>query len=222
MEKITNNKAYGFFDWIFRLVVVNLLTILLSFLVVTILPAIVAAAKTIEQYVRGSSDNVYRLYFSNFKRYSEKSFFVWIIYLLMFGVSVYGIYFYTGFDTANFFASAGFYMMVFMILMLVFTLLHVPFVIMHFPSFSIKETVKASILIGVNNIKITLLLLLILLAGVALFPFLPVSVLIGISVPLYLSVLLTRKIYAHLERINFENRFSNRKMEDEQDDDDGN
>jgi|GEM_PF-1054378 len=222
MEKITSGKAYGFFDWIFRLVVVNLLTILLSFFVVSILSAIVAATKTMEQYVKGSSDNVYKMYFSNFKHHSEKSFFIWIIYLAMFGAAVYGIYFYTGFETENLFASAGFYVMMFMILMLVFTLLHLPHVLVNFPGLSMKECVKASILIGVNYIKSSLLLLLILILSVALFPFLPISMLIGISLPIYLSVLVTRKIYAHLENIHFEDRFSNRKTEEEDENENGN
>ena len=67
MEKMVNSKAYGFFDWVFRLIIINLLTLLLSFFVVTILPAIVACMKTLKEYASGETEQVYKVYFRNFK-----------------------------------------------------------------------------------------------------------------------------------------------------------
>jgi uncharacterized membrane protein YesL len=148
MDKVVGSKAYSFFDWVFRLVIVNLLTVLLSFLVVTILPAIVAAYKTIQDYIRGNSENVYRLYFRNFKTYPEKSFFIWIIFILIMGISFISINYYIGIDTENIFASIGFYVMVVMVILVVFTLLHMPLILINFPKLTLMETVRASILVG--------------------------------------------------------------------------
>jgi uncharacterized membrane protein YesL len=207
MEKMSNGKALGFFDWIFRLVIINLLTLLLSFLVVTILPAIVACFQTIKDYGQGESEQVYKVYFRNFKLHSEKSFLIWLIYIVILGISLFSIDFYVGLDTQNLFASAGFYMMLFMVILLVFTSLHLPLVIVYFRSFSIIETIRASILLGGKYIISTILLLLVLVGGTLLLPLLPISVLIGISVPVYLAYKLSSPIYLYLEQIKFEEKY---------------
>jgi uncharacterized membrane protein YesL len=207
MEKISSGKALGFFDWIFRLVVINLLTLLLSFLVVTILPAIVACFQTIKDYSQGESEQVYKVYFRNFKLHSEKSFFIWLIILFILVTSFISINFYVGLDAQNLFASAGFYMMLFMVFLCVFVLLHLSLVIVYFRSFSVVETIKASILLGGKYLLTTLLLLFILIGGVLLFPLLPISVLVGISIPSYLAYKLSSPVYSYLVQIKFEEKY---------------
>jgi len=222
MDKVVGSKAYSFFDWVFRLVIVNLLTVLLSFLVVTILPAIVAAYKTIQDYIRGNSENVYRLYFRNFKTYSEKSFFIWIIFILIMGISFISINYYIGIDTENIFASIGFYVMVVMVILVVFTLLHMPLILINFPKLTLMETVRASILVGGKYFITTSILLVIFIGGLALLPILPISVLIGISFPIYLSTTLTLPVYTYLTKIKFEDRFHYEEGDDIDEDNHGN
>jgi uncharacterized membrane protein YesL len=207
MEKMSSGKTLGFFDWIFRLVVINLLTLLLSFLVVTILSAIVACYQTIKDYSEGESEQVYKVYFRNFKLHSEKSFLIWLIILFILGISLFSINFYVGLDAQNLFASAGFYMMLFMVILCVFVLLHLPLVIVYFRSFSLMETIKASILLGGKYLVTTMLLLLVLVGGLFLLPLLPISVLVGISIPSYLAYKLSSPVYLYLVGINFEEKY---------------
>ncbi|HOI47087.1 MAG TPA: DUF624 domain-containing protein [Bacilli bacterium] len=207
MEKMVNSKAYGFFDWVFRLIVINLLTLLLSFFVVTILPAIVACMKTLKEYASGETEQVYKVYFRNFKLYSEKSFFIWLILLVIIAISFISINFYVGLDTSNLFSSAGFYMMLFMVILIILILLHLPLIIIYFPSFTIIETVRASILLGGKYIITTILLLIILVLGVMILPVLPISVLIGISLPSFMAYKLTNPIYTYLQQIKFEEKY---------------
>ena len=47
-KKIGNSKVFSFFDWVWRLMVLNLLTIVFSLGVITIMPAICAAFKSIK------------------------------------------------------------------------------------------------------------------------------------------------------------------------------
>lgn len=207
MEKMVNSKAYGFFDWVFRLIIINLLTLLLSFFVVTILPAIVACMKTLKEYASGETEQVYKVYFRNFKLYSEKSFFIWLILLVIIAISFISINFYVGLDTANLFSSAGFYMMLFTVVLIVFILLHLPLIIIYFPSFTITETIRASILLGGKYIITTILLLVILILGVLILPVLPISVLIGISLPSFIAYKLTSPVYTYLQQIKFEEKY---------------
>ena len=77
LEKKLNSKTYRFFDYLFGLVIVNLMTIILSLLIVTLLPAVTTAYQTISDFKEVGPSKVFRMYFSNLKKHIEKLVFKW-------------------------------------------------------------------------------------------------------------------------------------------------
>ena len=62
-EQKLNSKPYRFFDQIYRLLVLNVITIILGITVVGLFPAFVATTATLKQ---GNQMNVFKQFFKNF------------------------------------------------------------------------------------------------------------------------------------------------------------
>ena len=91
-ETKMNSKAYRFFDLIYRLIVVNVMTIILSVTVVLIYPAVIAATQTLKE--GPTQNNLFVQYFTNFKTYFKKSFLIGLIVIILYAVISFAIYFY--------------------------------------------------------------------------------------------------------------------------------
>ena len=66
-KKLTDSKLWIFFDWVWRLMVLNVLVILTSIGIITIVPAICAAFKSIKDTKENYTSSVIRNYFINFR-----------------------------------------------------------------------------------------------------------------------------------------------------------
>ena len=66
-EKKMNSKIYIFFDWLYKLLIMNVFTLIFICLVITFLPAVTAMNATIKYDI--NETNIFKCYFSNFKRY---------------------------------------------------------------------------------------------------------------------------------------------------------
>ena len=65
-NKIANSKVFTFFDWIWRLMVLNLLTLVFSIGIITIMPAICAAFKTIKDTKEKYNPKIFKPFLENF------------------------------------------------------------------------------------------------------------------------------------------------------------
>ena len=61
-----NSKVFTFFDWVWRLMVLNLLVIVFSIGVITIMPAISAAFKTIKDTRENYNSKIFKPFLENF------------------------------------------------------------------------------------------------------------------------------------------------------------
>jgi uncharacterized membrane protein YesL len=207
-EKIVDSKAYGFFDWLYRLVVINLLTILLILPVITILPAISACNATIRDHISGNNQNTIKLYFINFIRFLESSFILWILVVGLLLISGYSIYFYSGMSQENILSQAGFYVMIFMALIIAFMAVNIPLLIINFPKLPVRGLIKATFFVTFKYPLTTLILLGLFILTLVMLPFLPISVLIGISLPSYLGLRITAPIYAYFKKIRLDEQIT--------------
>ena len=66
-DKIVGGKVYSFFDWVWRLMVLNMLTIICSIGIITICPAICACFRTIKETKENYTPKIFKPYFNNFK-----------------------------------------------------------------------------------------------------------------------------------------------------------
>ncbi|HOE77676.1 MAG TPA: DUF624 domain-containing protein [Bacilli bacterium] len=201
-EKISG-KTYTFFEWVYRLVIINLLTILFLILVIPLFPALCAAIGTIKQSFKGDGTEVWKLYFREFKKYMEKAFLVELVLFGILAIAGLSIWFYmVKLNLSTLYAQAGFAIMVLIVLLALLLSLHLPYLIVTFPALSVADLLKTTLFITFRFFLSTLYLLFTLVLSLTMLPLIPISALIGISVPLFLGVVLTKPLYVYLEKIN--------------------
>lgn len=214
-EKLQESKVFGFFDWVYRLFILNLITILFFLPVITALPGIVATYATLRDHLDGDITNTFKLYFRNFKKYFERSFTVWIVIVIAAAIGGYSIFFYGGLNKENILSQAGFYVMVFMILIIFIILVNLPLLIINFKKLEGVDLLKASTYVSFKFLGTTLVLLGLLIVTIITFPFLPYSLLVGVTLPIFIALKVTRPVYRYLTHIKFDERMTIEIEEDE-------
>lgn len=221
-EQKMNSKPRRFFDQLYGLVVINFVTIMVSILIVTIVPAITTNISCIIDIRQNGSRGVLKNYFKTLWTKMDKTFLIGLFFTIIMVVAAFSIYFYrTRFDPSNVIGQIGYWvMMLVMVFVLLFSL-HIPFIVVKFPSLKLMDTIRLSIYICFRRFVSTLIILvfdILIVVGVLA---LPLWIFFGISLPLYLSEKLTQPTYIYFKQINIEEiMMKARLMEDEEDEDD--
>ena len=205
IESKYNSKAHRLFEWLFMLVFVNIITILLLIPIITILPAITAMYATIKESLAEGPNKPIRMYFSNFMKYSEKSFIIELIVGFIFivaGISVW--YYYGKIGAGELFSNVGFWIMFIFIVIALLMILHVPLLIVTFESFRAREILKTSMFIAFRYLGITLIALVLLIISIVGIVAAPIWFLVGFSGPAYLVIKVSEPLYYRLNKIDFE------------------
>lgn len=228
-EQKLNSKPYRFFDQIYRLLVLNVITIILGITVVCLFPAFVATTATLKQ---GNQMNVFKQFFKNFLHYFKKSFFVGLILFILYLIDIYAIYFYatsvvkdaSDFDLTLLFINAGFIVSGVAFILITFLSVHLALLLITFESFTVGEIYRTSFYVSIRYFLTTLILfvLQVLIIGSFIYcmfdaRFLAVWLLIGISLPVFLQVKVTTPIYYKLSQIDFEKIMHQLDEEEEKD-----
>lgn len=228
-EQKLNSKPYRFFDQIYRLLVLNVLTIILGITIIGLFPAFVAATATLKQ---GNQMNVFKQFFKNFLHYFKKSFFVGLILFVLYLIDIYAIYFYatsvvkdaSDFDLTLLFINAGFIVSGVAFILITFLSVHLALLLITFESFTVGEIYRTSFYVSIRYFLTTLILfvLQVLIIGSFIYcmfdaRFLAVWLLVGISLPVFLQVKVTTPIYYKLSQIDFEKIMHQVDEEEEED-----
>lgn len=215
-EQKLNSKPYRFFDQVYRLLILNVITIILGATVIGLFPAFVATTATLKQ---GNQMNVFKQYFKNFLHYFKKSFFVGLILFVVYLLDIYAFYFYAtsvvedaaDFDWTLLFINAGFIVSLVAFVIITILSVHLPLLIVTFESFTVGEVYRTSFYVSIRYFLTTLILfvLQVLIIGSFIYcmvdpRFLAVWLLVGISLPVFLQVKTTVPIYYKLSKIDFE------------------
>ncbi len=211
-EKITNSKVYVFFDWLWRLLVLNVLTLITSLGIITFFPAIVACFKSIKDNKENYNTKIIVPYFKNFASVFKETVGIGIVILIMFGISLYAYLWYDGvvgqtaqneyegdsvwftISLISVFAMMGFGLVISM------AVLQLPMVTTYFRT-RFLDKIRFSFFMAFKFIAPTLLELVILVVDlVVLFVpvVMPLWVFFGISFPLYLIYVVSKRPYYYL------------------------
>ncbi len=218
IESKYNSKAHRLFEWLFMLVFVNIITILFLIPIITILPAVTAMYATIKESLTEGPNKPIRMYFSNFMKYSEKSFILELIVGLIFivaGISVW--YYYGKIGVGELISNVGFWIMFIFIVIVLMMLLHIPLLIVTFESFRARDILKTSMFIAFRYLGITLIALVLLIISIVGIVAAPIWFLVGFSGPAYLVIKVSEPLYYRLNKIDFEKIM--RQIEEEEEDD---
>ncbi len=205
-DKKINSKPYRFFDWVYKLLIMNILTLVFVLLVFTALPAITAMNATIK-YDMGET-NIFKSYFSNFKYYFWKAFGIDIILLVVIGVVGFAFYFYSYAvpqdDAHKVIFQLGIAVMIILGVVLVMLSVHIPLIMITFESLTIGEIIKTSFYISFRYFVTTLILFGMFILKIIGCIAAPIWLLFGISLPTLLGIKLTAGVYYKFEQIDLE------------------
>lgn len=214
-EKKYTSKIHRFFDLVYRLLVVNLFTIITSIPILTFFPAIVACTATLKNNMNDTG--ILKPYFKNFAKYFWKSFKMGIVLLLIIAISGYSFFFwiFQDFETdkMDLVAQVGIAVMVICLLVFLFSTVHLPFMMISIVDISNFQRFKMSVYVAFRYILTTLILIvtnLLIISPILLaffqiirYGFIGIWMMIGISLPLFIAIKVTTPIYYKIEKIDF-------------------
>ncbi|MDD4211856.1 MAG: DUF624 domain-containing protein [Bacilli bacterium] len=199
IEKFVNSKIYRFFDWVWRITVLNILTLITSLGIITFLPSITACYKTIYDYTAGEEKNVFSAYFRNLKnnfiRPLEGNIFiigaaiVFVVALIFYSETSEGVGILTTISVI------GFYFVAFAMVLLLLITIQLPMIYTHF-NFRYFDNFRFAFYVATKHIASSLGCVLIIALEVLLYiVFVPLWAVTCLSIPILAGHLLFKKTY---------------------------
>lgn len=216
-----NSKIFKFFDYCFRLVLINLLILVPSFLLFYIVmiffkdsvkgvweyltllpallymyPAICAGIDLIKKFELKECNTVFKEFFKSLKRVYLKALletFIILIFVVLFFFSIRHFYLHLGDGIIN---SFGLFLAIAFAIMLLVIVVHLPLVMNYMEGCFIIDDIKLASMMAFQDLLITLGIVIFIIADVAIMLTQPtIMVICGFSLPMYLLIKLTFKKY---------------------------
>ena len=216
-----NSKIFRFFDYVFRLVLINLLILIPSFLLFYIVmiffkdsikgvweyltllptilymyPAICAGVDLIKKYELKQCNTVFKEFFKSLKRIYLKALIETIIILILvvlFYFSIRHFYLHLGDGVIN---SFGLFLAIAFAIMLLVIIVHLPLVMNYMEGCFVIDDIKLASMMAFQDLMITIGIVIFIVADVAIMFVSPTIMVIGgFSLPIYLLIKLTFKKY---------------------------
>lgn len=211
IEKKQNSKLYRFFDWLYKLLVMNVFTIMSILPIITAYPAIVATYATIKNDMK--EPGIFKSYFSNYKKYFWKSFFMGLIIIATIAIVGFAFYFYSYAIPQDNFNKTVFQMGVAIMLLLAVVLImlcvHIPLITITFDELTIFEIIRTSLFISFRYFITTLILFGMFVLSIIGIIALPIWFLFGVSLPILLGIKFTSAVYYKFEQIDLQSIYQN-------------
>lgn len=206
IEKKVNSKAHRFFDWLYKLLVMNVFTIMSVIPIITAFPAIVATFATIKNDMK--EPGIFKNFFHNYKKYFLKSFLIGLIIIGALAIACFAFYFYAYAipqDNLNkIIFEMGIAVILILIIIIIMLCSHIPLIIITFNSLSISEIIRTAFYISFRYFISTLILFGMFVVSVIGVIALPIWFLFGVSLPILLGIKFTQAIYYKFEQIDLE------------------
>ena len=216
-----NNKIFKIFDYVFRLVLINLLILVPSFLIIYLMslffkeqiytawgllalipallylyPAICAGVDLVRKYEFKQCNTVFKEFFKSLKRVYLKALIETIILVvagLLFGNSIF--FFYVNI-TKGIIYGFGLVLSLAFAVMLLTVIVHLPLVMNYMVGCMIFDDIKLASMMAFQDLAITIgiVVVFVLMASLMLVN-MTIAVICGFSLPIYLLVKLTFKKY---------------------------
>ena len=204
-EKFINSKFFAVCEWLWRLVVLNFLTLITCLGVITILAAMTSCVKSFKAYQEGFDKNVFVTYWLNLKSCIVKSLIHSAIFVILGLAIAYAIWVYVlNLEAEDIeegmvrFYTIGLSITFMFGLIVLISFLQYPLLFTYF-KFKFFEQFKMGIYMGVKYILITLVGLASVAGSVAMFLYAtPLWFFIGVSLPLFLIYAVSKNKYGYL------------------------
>lgn len=209
MNKLFTSKINDIADWIIRLIVINVMMIFFSLGIVTIFPALSAGYHMFSEYAKKNNPRLFSGFFNNFKTALLRKIVIELIIGLVFFIAYLNIRYYDAYlaeQTGSFYVI-GYYISLALIAMWTATVFYTIVVVKVKPGVGYKNLFKLSFYLAGKYYIRTLLLVSIAFIPFLLILFAPVIsplffIFIGLSTPILLSALVTRRAVDYLEGLD--------------------
>ncbi len=227
--RILNSKAYQVFDYIARLIILNVLLIICSFSLLiiftnifpnmsetyrlllliptalTLYPSITAITYTVKGYATNTLGGTFKEFFHGFGKYYGKTVIISVLIIVAFVLLMNSYQYFNAYKASGLAYAIGYVLTFTFMFMLIMLLIHIPLVLVYFDGLNVKYYLKLSLILAFKDLWITIVCALIVSASIALSIFLNLYMLIiGFSLPIFLIVLITKKKYLIIAERNKE------------------
>ena len=226
-SKILNSKAYQVFDYICRLIILNLLLIIMSFSIfllainifpdmkdiyqmlfliptaINLLPSIVAVADVIRGYEIEKNTGVLKEFFTSFKKHFKKSFLLSVLLIISALLISNSITFFSNMKAEGTIYTIGLALSLSIVVILIISLVHLPLTMIYFDDLKISHYIKLSLIFGFKDFGLSLLLTIFVVLTIVICSLSGLYlILIAFSLVIYLDVKLTKNKYVKISERN--------------------
>lgn len=191
-------------DWIIRLVVLNILIIALALPIITLFPALSAGYSVFQDYINHKEVKLIPSFVHYFKEDIGKKIVFGVVMIVVIFLSAYNGMYYASLsnsDTSTFYIIGYYVTIAFSLSALAILLFSLP-VFKVVKNITFKNTLKLSFLLAGKYFYISALLIMLTVSPVLLlYNYLTALILVfmGVSLPLLLNVMITRRAVIYLE-----------------------
>lgn len=203
-EKLYNSKFYMFFEWIYRLILVNLLFILCSLLglvIFSIIPAFIAMTTIIKSYSSDTNFPIVKTFWHIFIKHFKQNGYLSLVFLFLFLIFIFNTYF--------FFLGWQEYQALINEIIFNFTLvldgimivafINAIFVRVYFPNLNTKKTIKyAFVLLRALPLPFVLTFLFLMIESIIVYYFPYFLIILGFSLLMLIVNTLVKTKYQKL------------------------
>lgn len=204
-KDFTSSKISVIAEWIWRVFVLNTLTVVTTLGVITIVPAFVACFRTIKDCFEQDETHYIKAYYKNFVYCFKDTVFLSIFIFFVIGMLGYAYYYYsvvidTLVEDGNFKGWLNLYSVllgldVVFFIVLLFIIVQFPMVVTYF-HFRFFDKIRFSFYMAYRHAAMTLLIFLIFVANTALLIWMPLYALVGyFSIQILASFMISRRAY---------------------------
>ena len=226
-SKILNSKAYQVFDYICRLVILNLLLVIVSFSIfifiinifpnlkdgyqmlfliptaINLLPSIVAIAEVIKGYEIEKNSGIFKEFFMAFKKHFKKSSILSVLLIVCVLLISNSVSYFSLMQTEGIIYTMGFGLSLSLVLVMIICLIHLPLVMIYFEDLNLLHYVKLSLIFAFKDLGLTLIATLFVVASIFLSYLISIYfVLIAFSLTIYLIIKITKNKYIKISERN--------------------
>ncbi len=210
VERMFMQKLNTIADWIIRIVMINIITIVLSIPIITIYPAMSAAYNLFSDYTNRDEVNLFKGHFEYFKKDLWKKMGLSLVFILVISLGYANVTYYLEFlkNESGIFYLIGYYITIVLLIACFVTLLYSFTVVSVYPKAKYQTIFKLSFyLAGKFFLKTVLLVVSTLLPFLMLLA--PLTALMfvfsGVSLSILLNVLITKQAVIYLKGLGEKN-----------------
>lgn len=200
-EKFVNSAFYRYTDLIYKMIVINLLVCLVSFPIITLVPALVSGYSCLKFYLEDREAPIFKFFFRTFKENFIRHLILSILilgsgYFLLFVVSSY----YEQIDKGLFYII-GLLVAILVVFIHIIIFSYVPLTSIYYKQAKATDILKISLYMGMKHPMHMILTLFSLLIPIFIFERLLILFgFIGVSIYIFLNIKINQRLYDSITR----------------------